>query len=937
MKTLKSIIAFVIILALAVVMPASCTEAAENTENTTVKKVKTIDKTAYLYTKTKLPLFGDLYDEYRYSYSVSSRECIKVKNDSGTEYCVEPLIVGKNLTKGHTKPVITIYRNIEGEAKQVYKKYRITVKKTPKISQKLNVNKNALKLTKLKDIYSKKLIFEYSDNSVAKIKWDSVLSGNIYESWRWQTGRDGYCVKGLNYGKTRVKVYLKDVNVKVADFKITVKNIKPAIRKKYKTVKLKYSKYGEVEKQTFCVEDIVNDLSKKSKISVKIADKKKADYYVTQPEYRDYDVTMIHAKKLGKTKAEIYETLNGVMRKVGTVRIVVQKATMADAAWNSPFWEEEMDVPEEVRPGDTCDIKNAVKDYWLSYFKKKDYKIIIKSKYPKIASVSKDGILTVLKPRPINGGVRLVEYKIEFSDGSVLKNGIYFDIINNVSDKSGDFEYEMNRDDTINILKYKGDEKKVLIPDTLDGYKVTGIGENAFPYKTTEVTIPSCVTKIDSEAFDYTKISKITVDDGNPKYSSSDDGILYNKDKTSLQRFPPMKKLDSFEVPDGITRLGKDSFYECQVKSVKLPSSVKKIGSYAFASFAGEYDYDYDGNYTPHAHTKSLLTGIILPEGLEEIGKLAFWNAPIKSVTLPESLTVMGQGAFSKSALKSVTVPSGIKELDGTFDGCKSLVKVDLPEGLKKIGSSAFYNCPIKKFKIPSSVTVIDSGSFMGTEEIILPDNLEKIIPSPFNKSLKRISISGKNKYFSTSKNVLYNKNKTELIIYPAGREAERFTIPKTVKKIASYAFERVKIGLIKISGNVREIKRCGFTECKIDKLVIKNGVKKLDSSAFDDCKIGGKVVIPDSVKKYGRDAFCDCNIKSFTIPKCFKKVKRLEFDALRGIREIIIPSYVEFVHKDAFDSMDYYDKKPTVKGKKGTAAEKFAKENKLKFTAVNI
>ena len=939
MKAFKSIIAFLIILTLTVAAPAVCAE----TKAATAKgnNFKTIEKTAYLYTKTELPYFGDDGDGYRYSCTVSKGKCISVHSETYIEGCVHPEIVGKKLTKGNSKPVITIYRNMEGEPKQVYRKYRITVKKTPKVSQKLNVNKNALKLTKLKSNYTKKFVFKYSDKNVARIKPDSVLSGNIYDSGRWQKGKSGYCVKGLKYGKTRVKVYLKGTKIKVADFKITVKNVKPAIKKKYKTVKLWHSKYGFVKKGNFCVEDIVNDLSVDSKLSVKIADKKIAFYYVTSPENEDYDVTMISAKKLGKTNVDVYETLNGVKRKVGTVKIVVKKATMADAAWNAPYEEEFMDLPEELYPGDTCDIKEAVESYYLEGFKAKDYKITIKSKFPKIASVSKGGVLKVLKPGfSDDEQLKLVEFKIVFRDKSVLKDYMYFYVINNIKDSSKNYKYELNRDDTVSVKKYIGKQTKLTIPEKIDGHTVTGIGERAFPNKTTEVTIPSCVTNINIEAFDYTKISKITVDEGNPKYSSSEDGVLYNKSKTKLLRFPPMKKLESYDVTQGVEKIGSRAFYECQVKSVKLPSSVKTIESYAFASFSSkkgtnEVYASYDSEET-YKYTHSLLENITLPEGVKEIGEKAFNNSSVESVKLPESLSKIGREAFSESALKSVAVPSGIKALYRTFDGCKKLTKVTLSEGLEKIGNFAFCDCPIKKLKLPSSVTEIGNESLKGTREVILSDNLKTIKPTPFDKRLKKISISSKNKYFSTSKNLIYNKNKTELVYYPVGRNAKSFTIPKTVKIIRPYSFVGVKINSITIPGSVREIKSTGFYDCKINKLIIKNGVKKLAAHAFCEGAIGGKVVVPDSVKKYGRNAFCG-DIKSFTVPKCFKKVKYHEFNMINNIKEIIIPSYVKSVHKFAFDSSDYLSPKPIVKGKKGTAAEKFAKANKLKFIPIDI
>lgn len=934
MKALRKMLAFVLVLTFAVVAPASYVNAKN--------KVKVIDKTVYLYTKTRLPYFDGYGEEEDYSYSVSGAKYIKVTNEAEEYYSVSPLVVGQKLTKGHTKPVITIYRNKKGEAKQVYRKYRFTVKKTPKITQKLSVNKNALKLTKLKDIFSKDLVYKYSDKSVAKITYDSVFSGHIYEEWRYNIGVEGYCVKGLKYGKTKVKAYIKGTKTKVAEFDITVKRIKPSIKKKYRTVTLWYSKYGWVKKGEFCLESIINNLSIKSKLSLKIADKKKAYYFEGSPdEFADITLTQIRAKKLGKTKAVVYETLNGKKRKVGTVNIVIKKAKMADAAWYSPYDEEGIDVPDELYPGDICNVRVAIENYWLTNFAKKDYTITYKAKYPKIASVSKNGILKVLKPAVTSKSINLVNYTIKFSDGSKLSNGIWFYVMNSVTDKSSKYEYELNKDNTVNILKYKGSKTKLTLPEKLEGYKVTGLNENAFPNEMTEITIPVTLTKISPSAFNFTQISKFNVIEGNPRFTASEDGILYNKSKTTLFRFPPMKKLKSFNVPDGVKTIGSHAFFECQVKSVNLPSTVKKIGNCAFASEHSKSGTDTvyldNGDDKEYISTHGLINSVTLPKGLEEIGNCAFEKSSIKSISLPKTLKKMGYKAFRSTALTSVKIPAGIKELDQTFEDCKKLSKVTLSYGLKKIGSGAFWNCPIEYLKMPDSVTTIEDSSLDGAKKVRLSANLKKISKwGAFGTSLKKISVSKKNKYFSVLKNVLYNKKRTKLITYPAGINNSSYTTPKTVKEIISYAFDNVKIKSLTITGNVKTIKSFSFSKCKINKLRIKNGVKKIEEEAFDECKIKGKVVIPDSVKKFKLYAFDECVLQSFKVPKCLKTIGEHEFFDTDIQSEIIIPPYVKSIHKDAFGDMSYYyGKKPIIKGKKGSAAEKYAKANKLKFKAI--
>ena len=108
----------------------------------------------------------------------------------------------------------------------------------------------------------------------------------------------------------------------------------------------------------------------------------------------------------------------------------------------------------------------------------------------------------------------------------------------------GDFEYEINYEDCITILEYKGSDTSVTIPDTIDGRKVTSIGGYAFRDCTslTSVTIPDSVTSIEQYAF---------------------------RDCTSLT---------SVTIPDSVTTIGGSAFWGCKnLTSVTIPDSVTRI------------------------------------------------------------------------------------------------------------------------------------------------------------------------------------------------------------------------------------------------------------------------------------------------------------------------------------------------------------------------
>jgi len=78
-------------------------------------------------------------------------------------------------------------------------------------------------------------------------------------------------------------------------------------------------------------------------------------------------------------------------------------------------------------------------------------------------------------------------------------------------------------------------------------------------------------------------LSAITVDAGNANYSSSDDGILFNRDKTTLVCYPAGHGT-TYTIPSGVTSIGSDAFYYCYgLTSITIPSGVTSIGWYAFS------------------------------------------------------------------------------------------------------------------------------------------------------------------------------------------------------------------------------------------------------------------------------------------------------------------------------------------------------------------
>ena len=181
------------------------------------------------------------------------------------------------------------------------------------------------------------------------------------------------------------------------------------------------------------------------------------------------------------------------------------------------------------------------------------------------------------------------------------------------------------------------------------------------------------------------------------------------------------------------------------------------ITGYGGSASALTIPASYDGmavtGIGTHAfETNFSLTSLTIEEGVNSIADYVFFDcANLASVTLPNSLTTIGPTAF--------------------FD-CKSLAGVAVPNGVTNIANSAFGFClNLATVTIGTGVTAIGEAAFEGCS------------------SLTTITVDSNNPAYSSSGGVLFNKNQTSLIAYPAGNAATSYTVPNGVATIGDFAF----------------------------------------------------------------------------------------------------------------------------------------------------
>lgn len=273
-----------------------------------------------------------------------------------------------------------------------------------------------------------------------------------------------------------------------------------------------------------------------------------------------------------------------------------------------------------------------------------------------------------------------------------------------------------------------------------------------------EIYIPQKVESIETSAFggDCSSLLSITVSDNNANYCSDKFGVLYNKNKTDLIRYPIGNTIEEFSIPNSVKTIKtgalKNSVW---LRNINIPTGVSAIESQAFQLCTS-------------------LESIVLPSGLTDILSETFYGCEnLCSVTLPSSISTIKNGAF---------------------ENCLALSKLTIPEKVAEIGYRAFSNTDICSLSIPNSVETIESNSFAycdNLEYVYIGSGISNLSSSAFygcNK-LSKINISSYNKTYCAIDGVLFSKDKTEIVIYPSGKMDSNYKIPDGVVKIYSDTF----------------------------------------------------------------------------------------------------------------------------------------------------
>lgn len=328
---------------------------------------------------------------------------------------------------------------------------------------------------------------------------------------------------------------------------------------------------------------------------------------------------------------------------------------------------------------------------------------------------------------------------------------------------SGDFQYTLKSNGTATIVGYTG-SGDIIIPQMLDGYTVTAIGDGAFfrQYKGSEknrsVTLPDTIKSIGAFSFCNANITSINLPDGledigkgafvgcnsiayrmsvnHPTFAVIE-GALYNKSQKKL-----IWGKEGATIPEGIKIIGDYACYEvpnCGINKsgIVLPSTIEEIGDYAFYGNHYSFSVPLGGlpgtKYLKKADKFSDNITLIWGEHLRKIGRYAFQNVSLSdggntfNIPIPDSVTEIGEGCFwgfqgtnyrnqititisKNSSLRAISAKALYNEDVFSY---RCVIKCDAP--IVKVGSYAFYRNEIQSINM-QHVELIGEGAFMSAQ-----------------------------------------------------------------------------------------------------------------------------------------------------------------------------------------------------------------------------
>ena len=539
--------------------------------------------------------------------------------------------------------------------------------------------------------------------------------------------------------------------------------------------------------------------------------------------------------------------------------------------------------------------------------------------------------------------------RVHIPAGIKLGNGV-FDGCNGLADENGFFVYDgaaysyYGKNENVKVsegvkellpgLFAKMKIQSIELPESLESIGSAAFIGCAF---LESIRIPESVKYIGREAFkDCEKLTSISIPD---TVESIGDGIFIGcKGLADENGFVAVNnEIHSFYganreiiVPKGITAIADGAFNYSGITSIRLPASLKKLGS-AF-------------------HYCECLTEIELPEGITKLEDNTFLACTgLETVSLPDTLLEIGKSVFEGCwKLKEIRIPDGVNIINNSaFKKCKSLQEICIPEGISTITNNAFSGCEkLVKIVLPNSLQAIDRSAFedcINLKEISIPDTVEKIESAAFKNCMNLKKVNCNNSDVAISPDTfegctgLADKNGLTIVaslLFKCEDSVNNVVVPEGVTEIGPNVFregwsgtgrwshkykDKGTLKSITLPSTLKKIHNGAFAGCNALKEVdIPYGVEVIGENCFANCEKLRTIELPDCVVQAGKQAFSGCvKLETIKLSASMTELGTNFFSGCETIKNIFIPSNIISIGKDvltgcsALESIDVDENNP--------------------------
>lgn len=306
-----------------------------------------------------------------------------------------------------------------------------------------------------------------------------------------------------------------------------------------------------------------------------------------------------------------------------------------------------------------------------------------------------------------------------------------------------------------------------------------------------------------------------------------------------------------------VTSIASQSFLNCgNLESVKLPESIKTIGTGAFMNCSG-------------------LRFVNIPQDITTLPAQCFkLCSSLESINIPSSIIEIGSECFVDcSSLMSISVPNSVTSIgEKAFLNCENLISITLPNTIKILSKELFHNCSkLAEFSIPNSVELIEDGVFENCKDISyisIPANVMEIKNNVFDGCINIKTVKFEDTESSLTLGHGYDYYYDHIVGLFYGLPVEKLYLGRDLsypsdESISAHAnpYDRVYSGYTP------------FQSCCLSEVTIGNEVTKINSLFFFKCKDLVKIEIPNNVTYIGTYAFACSGLQSFTIDDGFKSI----------------------------------------------------------------